>query len=90
MKRQPTILSLNDTIEDDDGNSVELIETLANDQALDLEAWVDARTWLRGCPRRLVKIALKKDMKKPLNIKDRQYLWAYRQKELAKRQKNLF
>lgn len=89
LKRQPTIFSLNETIEDDDGNSVELLETLADDQAIDLEAWVDARTWLRGCPRRLVKIALKKVMRKPLSIKDRQYLWAYRQKELQKQQKPL-
>jgi hypothetical protein len=90
LKRQPTIFSLNDTIGDDDGNSVELSETLADDKAIDLEAWADARTWLRGCPRRLVKIALKKVMGKPLSLKDRQYLWAYRQKELKKQQKTLF
>ncbi len=89
LKRQPTIFSLNDTIDDGDGNSVELLETLADDRAIDLEAWVDARTWLRGCPRRLVKIALKKVMGKPLSIKDRQYLWAYRQKELQKQQRPL-
>ena len=90
LKRQPTIFSLNDTIEDDDGNSVELLETLANDQAIDLEAWVDARTWLRGCPRRLVKIGIKKVRGKPLNDKDRRYLCDYRQKELKKHQKTLF
>jgi len=90
LKRQPTISSLNDTIEDDDGNSVELSETIADDKALDLEAWVDARIWLRGCPRRLVRIAIRKERGKPLNNKEHQCLWAYRQKELAKRQKNLF
>jgi len=89
LKRQPTIFSLNDTIEDDDGNSVELSETLADDKAIDLEAWVDAKTWLYGCPRRLVKIAYKKVIGKPLNIKDRQYLCRYRQKELKKHQKTL-
>lgn len=89
LKRQPTILSLNDTIEDGDGNSVELLETLADDRAIDLEAWVDARTWLRGCPRRLVKIALKKVMGKPLVWKEHKYLERYRQKELKKHQQTL-
>jgi hypothetical protein len=89
LKRQPTIFSLNDTIADDDGNNVELSETLADDKAINLEAWVDARTWLRGCPRRLVKIAYKKVIGKPLNMRDRQYLSRYRQKELAKHQKSL-
>jgi len=89
LKRQPTILSLNDTIEDGDGNSVELLETLADDRAIDLEAWVDARTWLRGCPRRLVKVAYKKVIGKPLNHKEQVYLSYQRQKELKKRQKVL-
>jgi len=90
LKRQPTIFSLNDTIDDGDGNNVELLETLADDQAIDLEAWVDARTWLMGCPRRLVKIALKKVMGKPLEKNDQKYLERYRQKELAKHQQSLF
>jgi hypothetical protein len=89
LKRQPTIFSLNETIEDDDGASVELSETLADDQAIDLEAWVDAKTWLHGCPRRLVKIACKKVKGKPLDLKDRLYLCRYRQKELKKQQKSL-
>jgi len=90
LKRQPTIFSLNDTIDDGDGNNVELLETLADDKAIDLEAWVDARTWLMGCPRRLVKIALKKVMGKPLEKNDQKYLERYRQKELAKYQQSLF
>ena len=90
LKRQPTIFSLNDTIEDDDGNSVELSETLADDKAIDLEAWVDAKTWLHGCPRRLVKIACKKFKGKPLGENEQKYLERYRQKELAKHQQSLF
>jgi len=89
LKRQPIIFSLNETTEDDDGASVELSETLADDQAIDLEAWVDAKTWLHGCPRRLVKIACKKVKGKPLDLKDRLYLCRYRQKELKKQQKSL-
>ena len=89
LKRQPIIFSLNETTEDDDGASVELSETLADDQAIDLEAWVDAKTWLHGCPHRLVKIACKKVKGKPLDLKDRLYLCRYRQKELKKQQKSL-
>jgi len=89
LKRQPTILSLNDTIEDGEGNSVELIETLADDNAIDLEAWVDARTWLRGCPRRLVKIAYRKLRGKPLSKGEYSYLERHREKELKKRQQAL-
>ena len=90
FKRQPTIFSLNETIDDDDGDSVELSETLADDKALDLEAWVDARILLRSCPRRLIKIAYKKEWGKPLDKKDQKYLERYRQKELKKYQKSLF
>ena len=89
LKRQPTIFSLNDTIDDGDGNNVELLETLADDQAIDLEAWVDARTWLMGCPRRLVKIACKKLKGKPLMPKERKYLSRYRQEELKNHQQKL-
>ena len=89
LKRQPTIFSLNDTIDDGDGNSIELLETLADDKAIDLEAWVDARTWLKGCPRELVKIACKKLKGKPLMPKERKYLSRYRQEELQKHQQKL-
>jgi len=89
LKRQPTIFSLNETIEDDDGDSVELSETLADDKAIDLEAWVDARTWLKGCPRRLVTIACKKVKGKSLMPKELTYLCRYRQEELKKHQQKL-
>jgi len=89
LKRQPTILSLNDTIGDDDGNSIEVSETLADDRALDLEAWVDAKTWLYGCPRRLVKIATKRYKGKPLTSNEQRYLNRYQQKELKKQQQKL-
>jgi len=89
-KRQLTWLSLNEDIEDDEGNSIELLETLADDKAIDLEAWLDRKTWLLGCRRRLVKIATKKARGKPLTSTERSYLRRYRQKDLAKRQKTLF
>jgi hypothetical protein len=90
LKRKPTILSLNGEIEDGEGDTIELWQTIADDKAIDLEAWLDARTFLLGCPKRLVEIAHKRAIGKPLDNKEDCYLRRYRQKELAKRQKSLF
>ena len=79
--RKPTILSLNTEIDNGDGDTTELIETVADDRAIDLEAWLDARTWLLGCPRRLVQIASKRLAGEPLTNREHQYLWRFRQKE---------
>ena len=84
--RKPTILSLNTEIDNGDGDSTELIQTVADDKAIDLEAWLDARTWLLGCPMRLVQIAHKKLAGEPLTNREHQYLWYWRQRE----QKSLF
>ena len=82
LKRKPTLLSLNYETYDEDGNEVELWQTLADDKAIDLEAWQDARTWLLGCPRRLVAIGVKLYSGKRLEFKDYHYLERWRQKEL--------
>jgi len=89
LKRLFTTTSLNEEIEDGEGGTVELYQTLADDKAIDLEAWVDYRTWQKGCPRRLVQIADKMEKDIPLSHKEVVYLGRYRKKELAKRQKVL-
>jgi len=89
MKAVLTTTSLNEQIDDGEGNSVELYQTLADDQAIDLEAWVDARIWLRGCPRRLVRIAVKRYKGKPLTDREKHYLAYHREKQLKKRQEVL-
>jgi hypothetical protein len=81
IKRQLTILSLNTDIYDGNGNTTELIDTIADDKAIDLDAWLDARTWLLGCPRRLIDIANKRLKGITLNNKELQYLWYWRKKE---------
>ena len=86
LKRQPTILSLNYELDDGDGDTTELWQTLADDKAIDLEAWLDAKTWLLGCPQRLVQIAVKLYSGKPLKWRDYKYLERNRQKELQKYQ----
>lgn len=37
--------------------SAAYLETVADDKALDLDIWLDNRTWLLGCPMRLIEIA---------------------------------
>jgi hypothetical protein len=86
QKRLLTILSLNSEIEDGEGNTTELIDTLADDRAIDLEAWLEAKTWLLGCPKRLIVIAGKRLKGIPLDDKDRDYLRRFRRRE----QKRLF
>ena len=80
-KRKPTILSLDSDIEDGDGGTTELAETIADDAAIDMDAWVDARTFLLGCPRRLVQIAFKRLNRVPLDNADRLYLSKWRKRE---------
>jgi len=75
------LTSLELELEDEDGNSVQLWQTIADDRTIDLEAWQEAKTWLLGCPNRLVQIAVKKVKGLPLNWKDRQYLCRWRAKE---------
>ena len=79
IKRQFTILSLNTELNNGDG--IELIDTVADDKAIDLEAWIDARTWLLGCPGRLVQIASKRVKGITLTQYERLYLYRYRQRE---------
>ena len=79
--RKPTILSLNSEIANGDGDTTELIETIADDKAIDLSAWLDAKTWLLGCPMRLVQIAHKRLNGLRLTNKELQYLWYWRHKE---------
>jgi len=79
--RKPIMLSLNTEITNGDGDTTELIETIADDKAIDLSAWLDARTWLLGCPIRLVQIARKITNGDKLTPTDSQYLWRYRKRE---------
>lgn len=81
IRRQNNIGSLNTQLDNGDGDSIELIETIADDKAIDLDAWMDASIWLLGCPKRLIEIAHRKLDKTPLNKTDRQYLWRYHKRE---------
>jgi len=83
-KRNGKVISLNTGIDDGEGNTVELIDTIADDHAIDLEAWVDARTWLLGCPKRLITIAHKRVNGFALDNADRLYLSKWQRREIQR------
>jgi len=85
-KRNGRLISLNTEIDDGEGDTIELIDTIADDSAIDLEAWVDARIWLLGCPYRLRGIAYKMKKGQPLDPSEKMYLGRFRKRE----QKRLF
>jgi hypothetical protein len=73
--------SLNQPIVDDEGNTTELGELIADDNALDLPEWVDARTFLIGAPVRLKAIAQKRSRGEILSEAERSYLCYLRRKK---------
>jgi len=73
--------SLNQPIIDSEGHTTELGELIADDKAIDISAWIDARTFLLGFPQRLLLIADKLNNSEALTNKEHQYLWRFRQRE---------
>jgi hypothetical protein len=76
-----TLESLNQPIIDGEGNITELAELIADDKALDLEAWLDAKTFLIGAPIRLKQIARQKAKGETLTNAQMIYLSRFRKKE---------
>jgi len=75
------IESLNKPITDENGNVTELGDTIADDRAIDIGAWLDARTFLLGFPNRLVSIAHKRVDGIPLTGAELKYLCKWRKRE---------
>ncbi len=73
--------SLNRPIIDSEGRTTELGELIADDKALDLDAWADAKTFILRFPNRLLEIAHKLDTGDKLTATDSQYLWRFRKRE---------
>ena len=79
------IESLQKPITDGDGHLTELGELIADDKAIDLEAWLNEATWRLGYPQRLVEIASKRFNGIPLTKYEQLYLcrfWRKQQKRL--------
>ena len=72
--------SLDRVIEDGNGDSTPLHELIADDNAVDLVARLDARLTLDGYPRRFVQIAYKKYAGYPLTSSERDYLYQHKKK----------
>jgi hypothetical protein len=73
--------SLNQPIVDSEGKIIELAELIADDKALDLAEWLDARTFLIGAPIRLKAIAMKVSKGEKLSQPEHCYLYRFRQKQ---------
>jgi len=68
------LVSLDKEIDDGNGGKVTLAEFIADDNAIDIVARLDARRILQGLPRRLVQIGYKRYAGIPLDNGDRSYL----------------
>ena len=79
--RAITLESINQPIIDSEGNITELAELIADDKALDLAEWLDAKTFLIGAPIRLKQIARKLRKGDTLNHPERDYLYKLRKKQ---------
>jgi hypothetical protein len=74
------LVSLNAIVDNGDGSEPsELIQFIADDKAVDLDAWLDAKRILRGLPRRLIQIAYKRYSGIPLKPTESRYLYKFRQ-----------
>lgn len=80
------LISLDKELDDGNGGRFTLAEFIADDKAVDLDAWVDARRILRGLPRRLVLTGYKLYAGIPLTDNERKYLYKFRKNQ----QKSLF
>jgi hypothetical protein len=73
--------SLNQPVIDGEGNTTELGELIADDAAIDLDAWVSSSSWELSYPKRLVSIAYKLKSGIPLDNGERSYLKRFRKNE---------
>jgi len=72
--RAITLESINQPITDGEGNITELAELIADDGAIDLAEWLDAKTFLIGAPIRLKTIVTKRNRGEKLTDAESVYL----------------
>jgi len=76
-------VSLDIDIKDDEGDGIPFTEFIADDKAIDLDSWVDARRILLGLPKKLVQIGYKRYSGIPLDNKERNYVYHFQRKALT-------
>ena len=74
------VVSLNAVVAESDGGEVELIDTIADDKAIDLDTWLDRKRFLYSLPVKLVRIAYRKSQGHPLSNTERLYLYRHSKK----------
>jgi hypothetical protein len=79
-QRAITLESINQPITDSEGNISELAELIADDGAIDLAEWLDAKTFLIGAPIRLKTLASKRNKGEELTGAERKYLTKLRKR----------
>jgi len=72
--------NLDRVIEDGNGDSIPLCELIADDNAVDLVAMLDARFTLKGYPTKAVKLAYKKYAGYPLDKGEQEYFSRFRRR----------
>lgn len=72
--RAITLESINQPVTDSEGDITELGELIADDNAIDLDEWLDVRNFLIGAPIRLKAIVMKRNKGDVLTHAERQYL----------------
>jgi len=83
------IESLDRLIDDGNGNQIELCQMIADDNAVDITARLEAKLILQSYPHKFIRIAYKKYAGYPLTISERTYLYRQRSKALKSSQKRL-
>jgi len=71
---------LDKLVEDGNGDATPLHELIADDNAVDLVAMLDARLTLKGYPSKAVKLAYKRYAGYPLDAKEQNYLSRFRRR----------
>jgi len=74
------IESLNKLVEDGEGNKTELYQMIADDNAIDILAMLDAKSTLKSYPRQAVLIAYKRYSGYPLDEGERRYFNRFRKR----------
>jgi hypothetical protein len=81
--------SLDRLIEDGEGNKIELYQMIADDNAVDIVARLEARHILQGYPHRFVRIAFKKYCGLPLDKTEARYYQRHRRRVVREYERTL-
>lgn len=75
-----SVVSCESEVEDGEGDVIRLIDTIADDNALDVDKWLDDKEFLYHFPIKLVRLAYKRVNGEPLTHTERHYLYRHSKK----------